>query len=162
MQTATKYSNSDYQRDVSRFVEQNVYYCVSSLIYELAQDEKYQEDLLPILVQDDWETPVRKEFSGLDDDDKQQALGYMNISELDELDHDDFAELGDFLRVDPYQNEALEHWIISDWLAARLAEHSEIVTTDFMGLTIWGRTTSGQSISIDGVICDIYDELNND
>ena len=56
-----------------------------------------------------------------------------------------------------YPDEALEHWIVSDWLGKRLLEQGEMVI-DFMGLTIWGRTTSGQAIYIDSVIEDIYNK----
>ena len=58
---------------------------------------------------------------------------------------------------DSYE-EALEHWIVSDWLADKLAEENEMVTKDFLGLTIWGRTTSGQSIDMDYVIQKIAKE----
>lgn len=54
--------------------------------------------------------------------------------------------------------EVYEHWIISDWLARKLAEKGEI-TGDFAGLTIWGRSCTGQSISMDGVIREITAEL---
>ena len=56
-----------------------------------------------------------------------------------------------------YPDEALEHWIVSDWLGKRLLEQGEMVI-DFMDLTIWGRTTSGQAIYIDSVIEDIYNK----
>ena len=56
--------------------------------------------------------------------------------------------------------EALEHWIVSGWLAGELKARGEMVTEDFMGLPIWGRTCSGQAILLDGVICAIYDELH--
>ncbi len=68
----------------------------------------------------------------------------------------DHADLGDY--QDDYV-EAYEHWIVSDWLADKLIEHGEMVTKDFLGLTIWGRTTSGQAIFLDGVIERIYDSL---
>ena len=58
---------------------------------------------------------------------------------------------------DEYAEEALEHWLVSDWLANRLREQGEMVI-DFMDLTIWGRTTSGQAIYIDSVIEDIYNK----
>ena len=51
--------------------------------------------------------------------------------------------------------EALEHWLVSEWLAKRLLEEGEMVI-EFLGLTIWGRTTSGQAIYIDSVIETIY------
>ena len=53
--------------------------------------------------------------------------------------------------------EALEHWLVSEWLAKRLLEEGEMVI-EFLGLTIWGRTTSGQAIYIDSVIEDIYNK----
>lgn len=56
-----------------------------------------------------------------------------------------------------YPDEALEHWIVSEWLASRLLEEGEMVV-EFLGLTIWGRTTSGQAICIDSVIEDIYNK----
>lgn len=48
--------------------------------------------------------------------------------------------------------EPLEFWIVSDWLAGKLEEHDECVAYDVHGLTIWGRCTSGQAISMDSVI----------
>jgi len=53
--------------------------------------------------------------------------------------------------------EALEHWCISPWLGERLKEEGEMVI-DFLGLTIWGRTTSGQAIFLDSVIEEIYNK----
>lgn len=54
--------------------------------------------------------------------------------------------------------DVLEHWIVSDWLADKLIAKGETVNKDFMGLVIWGRTTSGQHISQDYVIQQIYQE----
>ena len=59
--------------------------------------------------------------------------------------------------IDEEPEEALEHWLVSEWLAKRLLEEGEMVI-DFLDLTIWGRTTSGQAISIDSVIEDIYNK----
>jgi hypothetical protein len=53
------------------------------------------------------------------------------------------------------EREVLEHWIVSDWLAERLAQRGETVDQDFAGLTIWGRTTTGQPIECDDVIIDV-------
>jgi len=57
-------------------------------------------------------------------------------------------------------DEALEHWIVSDWLAGKLESAGEMVSYDIHGLTVWGRQCSGQAISIDGVICGIYNRLH--
>jgi hypothetical protein len=62
--------------------------------------------------------------------------------------------------LEPYQREVFEHWIVSDWLADRLAEKGEKVGKDFAGMTIWARTTSGQGIASDSVIEAICAEIN--
>lgn len=55
--------------------------------------------------------------------------------------------------------EALEHWLVSDWLADKLIEQGEMVIKDFLGLTIWGRTNSGQAIIMDYVIRQIVSQV---
>ena len=62
-------------------------------------------------------------------------------------------ELFDFTTRD-----ALEHWIVSKSLGLKLGQRGEIVRK-FFDFTIWGRTTSGQSISIDSVIVEIALEM---
>ena len=62
--------------------------------------------------------------------------------------------------IEPYQREVFEHWIVSDWLADKLAEHGEKVDKDFAGLTVWARTTTGQAIYADHVIEAITAEVN--
>jgi hypothetical protein len=62
--------------------------------------------------------------------------------------------------IDPIEHEVYEHWIVSDWLAEKLAAKGEKVDTDFAGLTVWARTTTGQGIASDSVIQDIVADLN--
>lgn len=58
--------------------------------------------------------------------------------------------------IEPY---AREHWAVSQWLAEKLQAKGERVDTDFAGMCVWGRTTTGQGIAQDGVIEEIYQEL---
>lgn len=67
------------------------------------------------------------------------------------------ASNGEF---DPYEWEVFEHWIVSDWLADKLAAKGEKVDKDFAGMVVWARTTSGQGIASDSVIGAICAELN--
>lgn len=60
--------------------------------------------------------------------------------------------------LDPDDIEVYEHWAVSDWLERRLAEKGEI-TGKIAGLTLWGRCTTGQMISMDYVIQQIHAEL---
>ena len=88
---------------------------------------------------------------------------YHNVSYLvqelskDEKYSNDLMEVQVQFNDEDYPDEALEHWLVSNWLAERLREEGEMVV-EFLGLTIWGRTTSGQAIYIDSVIEDIYDK----
>ncbi|MFK4131943.1 hypothetical protein ACI2KR_06565 [Pseudomonas luteola] len=63
-------------------------------------------------------------------------------------------------RIDPY-----EHWIVSDWLAAKLKREGEIIESDMLrtfNLNVWGRCTTGQAIYMDSVIEKIAQEhINN-
>lgn len=63
-------------------------------------------------------------------------------------------------RIEPHEIEVYEHWLVSDWLAAKLAAHGEKVDTDFDGATVWARTTTGQAIYLDGVIREIWGDID--
>lgn len=173
-------SNGDYQRDVETMSRQNVYYCVSYLVSEMAKDEKYQEDLWPVMGCDDWEEPgqwfiendmtldqIKEWFVDYASELKLVWAGHEYKSELELMRQrvSDTLEsasetLCDQFNIEPYQIEAYEHWIVSDWFADKLEAQGEMVLKDFHGLTIWGRTTTGQAIHMDSVICNIYNELN--
>lgn len=60
--------------------------------------------------------------------------------------------------IDPEYIEAYEHWLVSGWLGEKLQARGEMVD-DVFGLTIWGRTCTGQAIYMDSVIEEIYDEV---
>lgn len=56
------------------------------------------------------------------------------------------------------EREILEHWIVDEGLGERLREKGEKVG-ELFGLTIWGRTCSGQAILLDEVIHEIAKEM---
>lgn len=62
-----------------------------------------------------------------------------------------WQEVCDEYGLDPETHEVYEHWLVSSWLARKLEAEGEVVG-EFAGLTIWGRTTTGQAICMDGVI----------
>ena len=55
-------------------------------------------------------------------------------------------------------DEVFEYWIVTNWLARKLIEHNECVT-EIDNINVWSRTTTGQSIAIDGVILEIATTL---
>ena len=59
---------------------------------------------------------------------------------------------------EPELVESLEHWIVEEWFADELKKRGELVG-DMLGMTVWGRTTSGQAISLDYVVQDILKDI---
>lgn len=57
--------------------------------------------------------------------------------------------------IEPYDWQVYEHWAISSRLGEDLAAVGEKVDTDFAGLVVWARTSTGQSIEIDGAMLQV-------
>lgn len=171
------------QELASRLVEREVIYCVSGLISTLSAREWDGSDGI------DPDELHAVNFKAPDADNYREAAEYADDEELRRvkvealatggfvwaLVGDDwcsepieseaeawraaFADLGADL---PEGDEVYEHWIVSDWLAQKLRERGEAVSDDISGLVVWGRTTTGQAISMDAVIRDITAQLHND
>lgn len=164
-----KLTESELQRLVSEFVSREVIYCVSSLIYELGQDPEYADKFHyeNILSRPTYygECPdCEKYHDGILDKDLDGARRYKCTGRITrkgsnpEIDVTVTQPCGCWFEPDEEIEKAYEHWIISNWLADKLEAKGEMVTKDFLGLTIWGRTCTGQSIMLDGVIREIYSE----
>lgn len=68
---------------------------------------------------------------------------------------DEIAEL-EALESEP--QEILEWWAVSNWLMEKLKDQGEPVV-DTGSCAVWGRTTSGQAILLDGVITRICADM---
>jgi hypothetical protein len=68
----------------------------------------------------------------------------------------DACELDD---IPAYEWEVYGHWAVTQWFAEKLIAQGERVDTDFAGLNIWARTTTGQAMRMDGVVQKIYQEM---
>ena len=55
--------------------------------------------------------------------------------------------------------EVLEWWIVSKWFYEKLKEQGEVVVSYDGFNHFWGRTCSGQAISMDSVIEHIWDSI---
>lgn len=60
--------------------------------------------------------------------------------------------------LDPDEIEVYEHWAVTGWFKDKLSQYGQAVG-ELLGLDIWGRTTTGQSICMDGVILRIAKDL---
>ena len=159
-------TNTTEQRKIDDFIRREVGHCVSQLVHELTEKAEhfpeYEEDIYgahtgPVdydLAAEEagWEPYVDKYGANCWRDTADGETWCGAAVDLCE-------EFG--IEADDYRQEVLEHWIVSDALARRLEEKGECVLRDFFGLTIWGRTTSGQAISLDSVIVGIYRDLQD-
>ena len=74
----------------------------------------------------------------------------------------EYTEIGQHFNLDPDYCEVYEHYTVnSSWAADDLRAYGQIVF-EFGGMTIFGRCTTGQSISIDSVILNIVKSLPDD
>lgn len=200
--TTIRHDSIANQPICEQLVRREVGHCVSMLMYHFAQhpealegsDYSWEDDVLPLCQQDDWEAAFNESDYEIAEDSAGDTYvidrsAYPNTlgNFQDKYDLDDPGEVAEFATDqydeyllangvaiddpddwqdacqiagidDPYTNEALEHWIVSDWFAGKLAEHGEM-TGELFGLTIWGRCCSGQAIHLDGVIGEIAAEM---
>ena len=191
---------SRFQRACSAYVNHNVLYCVSSLMWPIGQDmetaaklfDEDYDDMMSWFVAEDWETPVLDYIESADLDDLERIadmVGYWsdvlaeadapegcdveewveahpevlpvlrdNVKDLITSD-DEYREIAEDFGLDPEQHEVYEHWLVDRYFANELEEHGER-TFGFCDLVIRGRCTTGQSISMDGVIRRIVKGLD--
>lgn len=171
-------ANQNILRDL---VGREVVHCVSSLVYHFSQnpdaltgsDYSY-DDLIDLCRNSDYKTAAENAIDEWDGDELAEYLDMDKPGDDDWTDfqiktmradayeaaasegYDDFCQEQD---IEPEENEVYEHWIVSDFFRRKLGERGETVTSDFFGLSIWGRCCTGQAILLDEVIADIAAEM---
>ena len=164
--------NSTKNQAIKRkFVNREVIYCVSSLIHELAKNPEcfdnsdyYYDEILDICSKPDYEEAVRDTdnlhvmysnyFGGFVWVDREAHT----VAEVFSTETEAYEDCCFENNLDPEYIEAYEHWLVTNWLAEKLEAHGEMVG-DILGLTIWGRTCTGQAILLDYVISKICEDL---
>lgn len=138
-------------QEIEKFVNREISYLASPLMQHFINNPEaldnseytYEKDILPLFEKPDVES-IAENGENLPDD-------------FEQLTSEQKLQWACDNNVEVESYEAYEHWIISEWLAARLEEKGEIIGRVF-GLTIWGRGTTGQAICMDTVIKDIANE----
>lgn len=159
-----------------RLVRDEVLVCLSSLIYELNNNEvadqlKISEELFELSGQSDYEEAARMYASELGRDDLLdllEAAGCLVLFDDDvdlvellikQLKHvDELREFCDEHEIEPEHYEAYEHWAVTSWFADKLRDQGETVV-ELFNMTIWARCTTGQMIYMDGVTQRIASDL---
>lgn len=156
------------QERARRMVDREVYYCVSALISELIQTNGYADELLEVMSKPDYKSAIDNHgywvsqaqdgfyYWGHDDN---EIVNKNEYSGQFRTEQESFQNCVEENNIDYDYTEAYEHWIVSDWLADKLEAKGEMILRDFLGLTIWGRCTTGQALYLDGVIGEIVEEV---
>ena len=171
-------ADANKQRLLQDFVNREVVHCFSQAIFELQKSAKEDSDLYQQIIElsskVDYYSALEAEgwsykkgvLVNLSDSLYWDGSSILDIEEeealevsYDESDVEEERSLCGELGIDPEQEEVYEHWIVTEWLGKKLQAYGELVDFDFLGLVIWGRTTTGQSICMDSVIERIYDEF---
>lgn len=102
-------------------------------------------------------------------DDEDDATHAARMSVIDTIrekvidlitDDSEYIEIANECSLDPDTWEIYEHWIVDRYFANELRSRGHVVF-DFCNLTIWGRPTTGQAISMDGVVRNIVRDLDD-
>lgn len=124
------------QNDLNeRLVSQEVYVCLTPMVEHILKTA-WSTDDAPFSP-DDIENSYNKECTHCG---------------KDESEHNNYC-CADGESFEAEEQEILEWWAVSPWLYEQLKEEGEPVIDTFPHL--WGRCTSGEAISVDGVITRI-------
>lgn len=93
---------------------------------------------------------LEEKLSLLEEDSDQDDLE----TEIEELE----TEIEELEELETEPQEVFEWWAVSRWMAAKLSEYNEPIL-EFGSNYYWGRTCTGQSIVLDGVINNIAKDL---
>jgi hypothetical protein len=86
------------------------------------------------------------------------GLRELMIARMDDADGSDLREWRDAVRDNANDAEVFEWWRVSRWLCEKLREAGYVVLDNEYGYW-WGRTTTGQSMEMDGVFQKIAASL---
>ena len=176
-------TNSVKNQDIKRqFIQREVYCNVNSLVeYCLKMDDSDSpvnlDELENYYTYPEWSKKVVGEnlfFEGGTEDDKEKFLEefdrlieesqqLLDDEEISEATHEanvkqieEAKEEFELLETEP--QEVYEWWAISSYLYEKLKNRGEVVC-DAGSCYVWGRTTTGQAILLDGIISRICAEM---
>lgn len=183
LETASKLFDEDYDEMLGWFVREdweepvNTYIDDADLsdLEEIAEMVDYWSEAIadvPTAIEHidyDGDTYYEIEALRIIDDDKDAANEAALEIHIDDIrakikgmitNESEYREIAYRFNLDPEQHEVYEHWTIPEgWTASELQDAGELVF-NFCNLRIWGRCTTGQSISMDYVIRKIVKGLD--
>ncbi|HEY9361626.1 MAG TPA: hypothetical protein VIQ00_00090, partial [Chitinophagaceae bacterium] len=170
MNTQTQNVNSVVNQDIkSKFVAREVYCNVNSLV-EYCLKQGYEDSDSPINsdeLENYYSYPeyfgTYAKFEGGSEDKRNEEIE--RLKEMVENNEVDFNKLGlmeeDIEKLENLESEpqeVYEWWAVSRYLYDKLEEKGHVVC--YCGSCyVWGRTTTGQAILLDGVISEICSDM---
>lgn len=141
-------------------VDEHVGSNASLLVAELLNHEEYQDKLYDILSQADYSTPAFE--LGYTVTKRNDGYWLINSDQDDDgsflTERDAWEEACSLEGIEPFEDDAHEHWIVSEMLGHQLSLRGEMVIR-FFGVTIWGRCSTGSAVYTDDVIVDIANNV---
>lgn len=175
------YDSSKNQDIKRKFVEREVYSCVTSMVeYIIKQGFEdreapfsmddltnyYTDNSSKIEILEEKKEQLDEEITDIENDIEELEDGEDNEKEiqvkeeekekLEEEIQNIENQIEELEREQDEPNEVYEWWMVSSWLCNKLKEHGEVVLEDE---SIWGRCCTGQAILLDGVISEICTEM---
>lgn len=175
--------NADNQRIVSRLVDREVLHCMSSVIARLVELDHENDDLMTLQSGCiDFENAIHQNSGDIDWIDTADDLGLAysipkdpdgdddlviashnamkGVYKAVENDEINWEAIADSSRVDceDFRREPYEFWAVTGWAAEKLRKRGECVV-EICDIEVWGRPTTGQSISMDHVWWEIADSM---
>lgn len=151
---------------IERIIEQDVLVLANQLVEHLARDNQYIEEILNVCVKDDLsELPqgftiniVNGDYELYQDcgDDEPEFIDA--FGEEREAVRESYACIGE----EPPVIEALQHWLVSGWLADKLEQVGAMVVRDVLGFHIWGRSDYGQCLTLNADLQAVAKLLDSD
>ena len=144
---------------LDRIVREEVFTLANEFVQELSDKLPSLGETHPeVMVKDDYRSAVEDAIRGESPDILRDVvcdhLGLEPVTDpkaiLADIEADGaWGEVADHLGLEPQTIEALQFWLISEWLAEQLEDVGALVARDVMGLSVWGRTECGQALSAD-------------
>jgi len=161
----------------NKFIDSNIYGLYNSEV-EYILNKSYEDNETPfnyddvqnqtIINEENLINDIMQEFKELDKKDKREVLELINEENktnmresLEGYDADEFEsflyDVDCYINIELYDYEETQEvyqWFsVSSWLNDKLEEHQEVIID---GFNYWGRTSGGQSITLDTVFHNIY------
>lgn len=139
---------------IERIIEQEIFVNASTMVTDLCDEgSHWSEHLVDCMGAPDYSEPPEGyavDYQGpygytWADDEGNAATDFETQDEAIRAAWEDSGE-------EPEIQEALQFWLVSDWLADKLEQAGAPLARDVLGFNVWGRTECGQSLTMDGTL----------